>query len=468
LPYLVQQVFLILKGGTEVRIGRRIFVLAAVVALSSPALAQARGGGGGHGFGGGGGGGGSHGGGGGIHGVGFIGAGGGGSIVLLLILAVIVLIVWAAFKNRNRSGGGSKKGLNTGSDRAAHRADEAAAKRATQIEARVAAIADTDPTFAPEVLKQRAVWLYTTAQRAWTNRDRATLKQILSPVLYIKWDEELREYQSRGEVNTVEIVSGPTVELVNVANRSGETNDTITFRITATLNDRVQRANGSRAVRKDGSSRPVEYWTLRKDGSGAWIVASIEQAAEGAHHLTDAIETDLWDQKAVARDAVLEVARSVQGAGDVLALTNISWSTDADAAAGDLSVIDGRFDKAVLEVAVEQFLEEWAMNDGSLDFTSVRTPNRTVMRNAAVSAVEVRSLVSQEPIVVRVVVEAEGFYYEVDRRTEEVLLGDAHKRRPVSFAFDLRLDGPTAKGWTVVAAEASASQGGSRLADHRS
>ena len=447
------------------RIGRRIFVLAAVVALSSPAVAQARGGGGGHGFGGGGGGGGgSHGGGGGIHGVGVVGVGGGGGIVALLILAVIVLVLWAAFKNRNGKGG--KSGLNTGSDRAAHRSDEAAAKRATQIEARVAAIADTDPTFAPDVLKQRAVWLYTTAQRAWTNRDRATLKQILSPVLYIKWDEELRDYQSRGEVNIVEIVSGPRVELVNVANRSGETKDTITFRITATLNDRVQRANGSRAVRKDGSTRPVEYWTLRKDASGAWIVASIEQAAEGAHHLTDAIETDVWDQKAVARDAVLEVAQnvSVQGAGDVLELTNISWSTDADAAAGDLSVIDGRFDKAVLEVAVEQFLEEWAMNDGSLDFTSVRTPNRTVMRDAAVSAVEVRSLVSREPIVVRVVVEAEGFYYEVDRRTEEVLLGDAHKRRPVSFAFDLRLDGPTAKGWTVVAAEASA---GPRLADHR-
>ena len=44
-------------------------------------------------------------------------------------------------------------------------------------------------------------------------------------------------------------------------------------------------------------------------------------------------------------------------------------------------------------------------------------------------------------------------YYEVDRRTEEVLHGDAHKRRPVTIAFDLRLDGPSAKGWTVIAAD---------------
>ncbi|WP_194927688.1 TIM44-like domain-containing protein, partial [Catenulispora pinisilvae] len=413
--------------------------------------------------------GGGGGGGGGIGGIGGIGGlhgagAGGGSLAVLVIVALIIFLV-IAYRATHKRG---KGGLNTGSDQKAHRSDAAARQRATQIQARVAAIADTDPTFAVDVLTKRVVWLYTTAQRAWTDRDRAALKQILSPVLYVKWNEELGYYESRGEVNVVQIMAGPTVELVNVANRAGERNDSVTFRISATISDRVRRADGTHAVRKDGATRPVEYWTLRKDASGAWIVASIEQAAEGAHHLTDAIETDGWDQKAVARDAVLEVARnvSVPGAGDVLALTNISWSTDADAAAGDLSVLDGRFDKAVLEVAVEQFLEEWAMNDGSLDFTAVRTPNRTVMRNAAIGSVEVRSLVSREPIVVRVVVAAEGFYYEVDRRTEEVLLGDAHKRRPVTFSFDLRLDGPTAKGWTVVAAQAA--QSGPRLADHRS
>lgn len=94
------------------------------------------------------------------------------------------------------------------------------------------------------------------------------------------------------------------------------------------------------------------------------------------------------------------------------------------------------------------------MNDGSLDFTSVRTPDRTVMRDADIFSIEVRSLVSREPVVFRVAVGAEGLYYEVDRRTEVVLRGDAHRRRPVAFTFDLRLDGPEASGWTVVAANA--------------
>jgi hypothetical protein len=372
-----------------------------------------------------------------------------------LVIVLIVVLVWWVFSRRRKAG--KARGLNTVSDRVAHRSDAMARERAARVEAQVNALAETDATFDLEALKQRAVSLYVTAQQAWTNRDHATLQQILSPVLYGKWADELHDYASRGEVNVVEIVSGPTVELIDVANRAGEGNDTVTFRITATLNDYVRRDGGySTSVRADGSTSPVEYWTLRKNDSGTWIVSSVEQAAEGERHLTNAVETDGWDQKAVAREAVLEVAEQTSAKGvsdDILSLTTISWSADADAAASDLSALDARFDKPVLEVAVEQFLEEWAMNDGSLDFTSVRTANRTVMRDAVISSIEVRSLVSRDPIVFHVAVDAEGIYYEVDRRTEEVLQGDAHKRRPVTFGFDLRLDEPSAKGWTVIAAD---------------
>jgi hypothetical protein len=61
-------------------------------------------------------------------------------------------------------------------------------------------------------------------------------------------------------------------------------------------------------------------------------------------------------------------------------------------------------------------------------------------------------LVSRDPIVFRVAARTEGVYYEVDRRTEEVLRGDAHKRRPVTLVFDLRLDEPPSNGWTVISA----------------
>ncbi len=430
--------------------------LAAVLVLA-PTAAFARGGGGGHGFGGGGG---FRGGGGTRFGSGgggflFFGSGGGGGggglfIIIVLVVGYFLFKTWSQRRHDQRTS-------NTTTDRRAHKSDKAARARATNVEAHVGALAENDASFDADALKQRATSLYTTAQQAWTAGDEATLDKILAPVVYGKWTEQLRAYFARGETNVVEIVEGPDVQLVNVANRPGEADDTVTFRIVATLNDYVvSRRTGQRASRKDRSTRPIEYWTLRKNGSGDWIVAGIEQAEDGVHHLTDEIETDAWNQKAVARDATLEVAEraSAPRTTDLLSLTNVSWADDAEEAARDLSLVDARFDKPVLEVAITTFLEEWAMNDGSLDFTAVRTPNRTVMRTATVRGIQVRDLVSHDPIAFRVAVEAQGIYYEVDRRTEEVVAGDPRSNRTLSFLFTLRLD-PDSRGWTVTKVESA-------------
>jgi predicted lipid-binding transport protein (Tim44 family) len=430
--------------------------LALVPVLLTPTAAYARGGGGRGGFGGGG-----VGGGGGVHfggGGGFLflgGGGGGGGVLMIIILLLVAYWLLKSWSQRRHA----RRRLNTTSDRVAHRANRDARARAARVEAQVDALAATDATFDVEALKDRAATLYVTAQQAWTARDEATLKAILAPVLYGKWTEQLREYDARGEVNVVHIVQGPAVEMVNVANRTGETNDTVTFRITATLDDYVLSGrSGMRMTRRDHSTRPVEYWTLRKNAAGEWIVASIEQAEDGSHHLTDAVETDTWNQKSVARDATLEVAGRTSAArvSDVLSLTSVSWTEAADQAAGDVSLVDARFDKSVLEVAITRFLEEWQMNDGSLDFTAVRTRNRTVMRTATVQRIEVRELVSRTPIVFRVAVTARGIYYEVDRCTEEVVAGDAHAERTVPFVFTMRLDDASSAGWTVTAAEVAA------------
>jgi len=428
--------------------------LTAVSLLSASTAAYARGGGGGHGFGGGrSGGGGGRGGFGGGGGFFFFGGGGNGSGLAIIVLLVVAYFLFKSWSQQRHA----KRTLNTTGDRVAHRSDKTARARAANVEAQVDALADTDATFDVEALKERAVSLYVTAQRAWTAGDEATLDTILAPVVYRKWTEHLDEYVARGEINVVEIVEGPDVEMVNVANRTGETDDTVTFRITATLNDYVvSRRTGARGTRKDHARRPVEYWTLGKNGAGMWIVAAIEQAEDGIHHLTDAIETDPWNQQAVARDAMLEVAARASGqrTTDVLSLTNISWADDADEAARDLSLVDARFDKAVFEVAIARFLEEWARNDGSLDFTGVRTRHRTVMRTATVRSVQVRDLVSREPTAFRVAVDADGIYYEVDRRTEEVVAGDAHASRRLAFVFTMRLD-DASRGWTVTAVEHS-------------
>jgi len=296
---------------------RLLFVLTTIAILVSPTAAYARAGGGTSGFSGGGSGGGYSGGGGSYGGSGSdTDLGSTGSLIALILVVLFVLVAGAAvIVGSIADRKGKRPRSNTMSDRAAHRSDAKAQERAAAVEAQVDEIAQSDATFDLEALKERAAWLYVTAQKAWTDRDRDTMRKMLSKAIRHKWYDELADYASRGEVNVVEILQGPKVEMVDVANRKGEANDTVTFRISATLYDYVRRNDGTREERIDGSTRPVEYWTLRKNTSGEWIVTAIEQAGEGAHHLTDAIETGGWDRKAVAREAVLEVADKTSAEG---------------------------------------------------------------------------------------------------------------------------------------------------------
>jgi hypothetical protein len=255
------------------------FALVAVT-LVAPTAAYARGGGGGHGFGGGGrfrgtGGGFGRGGGGFF----FLGTGGGGGGLFIITLLAVAYFLFKTWSQQRQA----KRTMNTTSDRTARRSDKQAHARARAVEAQVDDLAVTDATFDLEELRERAASIYVTAQRAWTAGDETTLDTILSPVVYGKWTEQLDGYAARGQVNVVEILEGPDVRMVNVANRPGETDDTVTFRITATLDDYVvNRRTGEQLTRKDRSSRPVEYWTLRKDEAGGWTWQGSSRLRMGA------------------------------------------------------------------------------------------------------------------------------------------------------------------------------------------
>jgi len=67
----------------------------------------------------------------------------------------------------------------------------------------------------------------------------------------------------------------------------------------------------------------------------------------------------------------------------------------------------------------------------------------------------VREHATREPVAFRVCVAAHGIYYEVDRRTEDVLVGDAHADQAMTFLVTMRLDDAPSRGWTVTAVERS-------------
>ena len=109
------------------------------------------------------------------------------------------------------------------------------------------------------------------------------------------------------------------------------------------------------------SSRVAEYWTLGKR-DGRWVLLSIEQDAEGAHHLDADIVASPWGDEGRLRDEAvteLAIADAVPDAA-IAGVADLDFDGTARAAALDLAMVDGRFAPDVLEAAARRAVAAWA------------------------------------------------------------------------------------------------------------
>ena len=101
----------------------------------------------------------------------------------------------------------------------------------------------------------------------------------------------------------------------------------------------------------------AQYWTLGKIGdTDRWRLISIEERAEGDHHLGADVVASPWGGDARLRDgSVVEGAVAEAPAGvEADEIVDLDFDGDARAAAGDLSLADPRFEPAVLEAAARR------------------------------------------------------------------------------------------------------------------
>ena len=165
----------------------------------------------------------------------------------------------------------------------------ATAKRQRRVELAAAEAAnDDDPLFAPDIVRPAAANLFTQIQAAWSRDDRIALRGLVAPELLEEWERRLDDLRSKGWTNTVEVLDPPVVQYVGLKNR-GHGPDEVTVRIDARLRDYVVDRNGRR-IKRSGELREVdnnrEFWTLQRRDDH-WILASIEQGAEGSHALDE-------------------------------------------------------------------------------------------------------------------------------------------------------------------------------------
>ena len=420
-------------------------------ALAAAPVAHAAAGGGSHGFGGGGG----HGG------------GGGGKLFFILwlvahpialVFVIGVILCFALYASVLNARSRTRR-----------------RERVRRVELAAAEASEDDAAFSPDVVREQAVQLFKDIQLAWDARARTRLGELVGADLMVEWRRRLDDFDRKGWRNRVSLISGPEVEYVGMTNRADDRDDRVVVRVEATLMDRVvDRAGNELHQAGSASARRhlAEYWTLgKRPGDGNWMLLSIEQRAEGEHHLSGEVVVTPWDDTARLRDeALVEGAAADKLPEDVRAaeVVSVSYEHDARAAALDLSLVDARFAPDVLEVAVRRVVDAWAEAvDGSDDaLAALSTPKalqdllhpgdpsggtRLVVRGPRVRSVTIRSLdVHAEPPRMTVAVEAEGRRYVEDRDTTRVVSGSQAAAIRFTEHWTLALDGGDADPWRIV------------------
>ena len=415
----------------------------------TPFLAQA--GGGSSGFGGGGGGGGS----------GFGGGGGSGSGEGDPLVAVVVFGLVGLFLLY----------LTIHSIRYRRRVRE----RDARVRTASGEAAEDDGYFASDELERHAVALFRAAQTAWDARDRAALARLVGPDLLVEWSRRLDDFDAKGWHNRVEVLEDPTVHYVGITNREDDDEDRAVVRVTAKLRAYVLDRSGGRVMRKGEKNETIkleEYWTLARRGGG-WMVLSIEQRAEGDHHLEGAIVASPWsDEQRLGDESLtdLAVADGLPDGFTTADLAEVGFDGDARARALDLSVADARFSPDVLEAAARRAVEAWAEavdgDDAALE--RVASPaavgallhqgdpareTRLVVRGPRVKRIAIRDVqVERLPATMTIDVELAGRRYVEDRDTAAVLSGSRDAAARFTERWTLALDGPDDSPWRIVEA----------------
>lgn len=342
--------------------------------------------------------------------------------------------------------------------------------RAASIEA-----AEDDAYFHADEVEREATTLFLDVQRAWSHNDIGRLRTLVGEDLMVEWERRLNDFAAKGWRNVCEVHHRPALEFVGLVNRDDDTEDRVTVRLTASMDDYVLDQHGAKILHDGASSAQrqlVEYWTLAR-ADDRWILVSIQQDSEGHHHLDAEIVASPWSDSRLHDDALVQLAGEDAVVGDGVTageLVGVDYADDAHAAALDLSLVDARFGPEVLEAAARRAIAGWAEavdgDDAALE--AVATPeairallyadgganHRIVVRGPHLQSVRITALDGDaSPPTMDVAAEVRGRRYVEDRDTVALVSGSRDRETTFTVALRMALtggEGPTP--WRVVAA----------------
>ncbi len=345
--------------------------------------------------------------------------------------------------------------------------------RVQEVERAAAEAAEDHERFVPERVRSAAEELFREVQQSWDDRDVKRLATLLGADLLEEWERRLADFREKGWRSRVEVLGDVHVDYVGLANHEGEAEDRVVVLIEATLSAYVEDG-GRRIYRKGQADAAIglcQFWTLGLR-VGRWTLYSIEERAEGEHHLAAPIVASPWSAGARLRDeAVIETSTADELPAGIKPadLADLQFDGDARIAALDLSLADPRFAPEVLEAAARRAVEAWAeaidgsdaalaqlasagalrelLHDGDDEST------RLVVRGPRIRHIEIVAIdAAAEPPAMTIEIQLSGQHYVEDRATAAVLSGSRERATTFVERWTLSLEGSQAHPWRITAA----------------
>ena len=345
-------------------------------------------------------------------------------------------------------------------------------QRERRVQLAAAEAAEDDPEFAPENVLATAEKLFFEIEKAWDADDRVHLRGLVAPDLLAEWERRLDDFDRRGWRNHVEPIGRPKLEYVGLNHKGDSENDRVVVKIDARLKDYVIDSYGrhlKRTGRLGETSRMREFWTLGRRGPH-WVLISIEQGAEGKHALDEQIVATPWaDERGMHDEAMVQaaVADAVPEGTKVSEVADLQFDGDAQSAANDLSLADGRFAPDVLEIAARRAVDAWAeaVDGNDANLRKIATPEaakellyagdasgrtRMVVRGPHVNRIRIVGLdAGAQPPTMTIAVDLTGRRYLEDRDTTAVVAGSRSRATSFTEHWTMTLDGDQNQPWRI-------------------
>jgi hypothetical protein len=219
-------------------------------------------------------------------------------------------------------------------------------ERAREAEAAAVEASLTDAVFAPDEVRAAVSALLNRAVQVWDGEAESTCE---GEVLIERWAESLAAWLGEG----VHLIRKPSVDLLQVINRPGETEDRVVVRLRLSLRG-AHRTSGQQR-----DTRIEQRWTLARKHQ-AWTLGAIDADPLSPSILSQgSIPADWADRERLRETSFAELA----DADSVDPRTDLSGLVSPDAMPAqqliELAQIDGRFNPDLIESRIAHIVDAW-------------------------------------------------------------------------------------------------------------